>query len=410
MKIASVFKSERTSLLLVLGGFCLMVFTISTFLWLDINFNLEKRVNSEKIGHFGDFIGGVVGSIWALAGVLLFYKALTEQRKDFATNKETLDLQVKALNQQIEEFQLQREELTSSRKVYEEQSRTFRIQQFESNFYSLLNVYLTIKKNLNSIGDKNDYFKNLHENLTTNYVSSTKIVDHHNFMVKKYSEMYNENRGHLSHYFKSFYRLVKIIDSNSKLNKAEKIFYSKILRSQLTDYEQSILYYNSHSVYGIKARALILKYNLLKHVPLFHKPEFQPFYIAQKNQNILQFGEQLNSFLIKHINTSYDIDSDLEKIEEDFEDFTCIVGIYFGENIEIKILCSKEIKNDGINLTDDEFTQFLFYFLYDRLVFSTYLDPGKVEITKFKTELEDSKIFGATITTTSKIILNHDKN
>lgn len=55
----------------------------------------------DKTGQVGDFIGGVVGSIWAFSGVLLFYQSLILQRKEFQSQRE-------ALNAQKNEFRINR--------------------------------------------------------------------------------------------------------------------------------------------------------------------------------------------------------------------------------------------------------------------------------------------------------------
>lgn len=134
--------NEKVGLLISLIGILLIILGLYLFL---IHGNWEKSsvLDESKIGQFGDFIGGVVGTLFALAGVILYYAALVDQRKDFKTNQDALNLQVKALNQQIVEFQEQRKELEITRQIYEQQNRTMKIQQFESNFYSYLNVYIT---------------------------------------------------------------------------------------------------------------------------------------------------------------------------------------------------------------------------------------------------------------------------
>lgn len=408
MKILSIIKNEKTSLTMIISGFFLIILSIILFLWFDIDFKTTLPINSQKFSQFGDFIGGVVGSIWALAGVLLFYIALTEQRSDIKTNQEALRSQIEVLNQQVKEFELQRKELESSRKVYEDQSRTLKTQQFESNFYSLLNVYSTIKDKLNNLDQSKDFFKVLFDKLNINYDPKVSIEIHHENMINRYILLFNENRGHLSHYFKCFYRIIKIIDSSS-FDIKEKVFYAKILRSQLTDFEQLILYYNSHSIYGIKARPLILKYNMLKHTPIFSKPEFQYYLDIQKNYDILFFADYLNQFLTKHINESFELDSETEKIEERFVAFNCIVGIYFNTNIEIKVFCDKNLSNNNVNLNEDQFSDFILFFIYDRIILSTYLDRENVILTRFKTETERNKIYGVSIETTLSLVLNCDK-
>jgi hypothetical protein len=378
-------------------------------LWSDLSISPAEKINSEKFGQFGDFVGGIVGSIWALAGVLLFYIALTEQRKDIKTNQDALELQINALQQQVKEFELQRNELESSRKVYEEQSKTQKIQQFESNFYSLLNVYSNIKDRLNNLDNDKDFFKSIYREITKTYSNEISIENHQINMISKYTEIFNEHRGHLSHYFKCFYRIIKIIDSDYSFDEKTKVFYAKILRSQLTDFEQLILFYNSHSDYGFKARPLILKYNLLKHLPLFSKPEFKYFLEIQKANNILFFADFLNQFLIKHINESFELDFETDKIEELFLGFNCIVGIYFYDNIELKIYCDNNLENNNIKLSESQFSDFLLLFVYERLILNTYIEPQNVTLTKFKTEIDNKKVFGVKIESDSRLTLNCDK-
>ena len=87
---------------IVLGAVVFIVFRSWDFSW---------TISEEKVGQFGDFVGGVVGSLLAFVGVILYYIALTEQRKDIDINRKALETQVEALNQQIEEFKAQTKEM-----------------------------------------------------------------------------------------------------------------------------------------------------------------------------------------------------------------------------------------------------------------------------------------------------------
>ncbi len=53
--------------------------------------------NGERTGQVGDFIGGVSGSLFALAAGLLFYLTLTLQRREFKNSLDELTLSRKAL-------------------------------------------------------------------------------------------------------------------------------------------------------------------------------------------------------------------------------------------------------------------------------------------------------------------------
>ncbi|MCF8257855.1 MAG: hypothetical protein K9J06_09885 [Flavobacteriales bacterium] len=103
--------------------------------------SLSAAVNPDKVGQLGDFIGGVAGSLWALAGVILFYVALKEQRNDFQTNQKNLELQNQMFQKQIEEFEKQKVELEETRKIFAEQAKTQKLQRFEHTFFELMKLH-----------------------------------------------------------------------------------------------------------------------------------------------------------------------------------------------------------------------------------------------------------------------------
>lgn len=141
MNILPKLLTEKFSKSLLLSGVLFLIISIVFFIWKDWSFSFNTTINSSKVGQFGDLVGGVIGSLWALAGVILFYVALKEQRIDFKTNREVLNTQAEALKQQIIEFELQREELVETRKIYQIQSETLKIQRFESTFFNLINLH-----------------------------------------------------------------------------------------------------------------------------------------------------------------------------------------------------------------------------------------------------------------------------
>lgn len=109
-----------------------VILVISPFaFWIGQGYKPWTPIKSDTIGQFGDFIGGVVGSLWALASFVLFYVALQLQRVDVKTNQELYKAQVRELSAQLDE-------LAAARVVAKEQSKTLRNQQFDSTFFALL--------------------------------------------------------------------------------------------------------------------------------------------------------------------------------------------------------------------------------------------------------------------------------
>jgi hypothetical protein len=73
-------------------GFIVFICFI-TFLYLDdYSIRGKGNINMNATGQVGDFIGGVVGSLWSLVSVILFYRALTLQREDLQNQRKELRL------------------------------------------------------------------------------------------------------------------------------------------------------------------------------------------------------------------------------------------------------------------------------------------------------------------------------
>ena len=284
--------TEKFSRKLLLIGFILLLLGIIIFIWKDSNFSMNEKIQSEKIAQFGDFVGGIVGSIWALAGVVLFYVALSEQRNDFKTNRKVLKSQTKALKQQIKEFELQREELSETRKVFKTQSKTLKSQQFESTFFNLVNLHHEIvssidlvsyeNKPANSIkefseqigksGDRiittgRDTFVKFRKGLKNQYKNAKN--DHEGkeeFEIVNiaYNEYYQRHQSDLGHYFRNLYHIFKFIKTSKIGNKLR---YTSLVRAQLSNDELVMLFYNSISENGLeKFKPLIEEYHLLKNL------------------------------------------------------------------------------------------------------------------------------------------------
>lgn len=102
------------------------------------------------------------------------------------------------------------------------------------------------------------------------------------FHSDSYDKYYGGHQFRLGHYFRNFYQAVQFIHSNKYLTHIEKYEYIKVLRAQLSTYEQIIFFLNSVSQLGrlweyekkAKPEAevkehnhLITIYNLIKNIP-----------------------------------------------------------------------------------------------------------------------------------------------
>jgi hypothetical protein len=221
--------TEKTSKLLIGIGIFLIIVGGIVFGWNAISFDLSQTADGNRIGLFGDFIGGIVGSIWALAGVILFYVALQSQKTDILINQQ-------ALKQQIKEFELQRVELAETRKVFELQSETLRIQQFESTFFNMINIQFDIVSStqISKMQGKiayRHYYQSLgarcHMEKEQEVLKGVKETEDH--LIASYEP-----------YFTHLKEMMLFVDSRSDLNSFK---YMNIIRSILSHHEVLVLFY-----------------------------------------------------------------------------------------------------------------------------------------------------------------------
>ena len=377
------------------------------FLWQE-NLTSDGKISHDKFGTFGDFFGGIVGSIWSLCGVILFYLALKSQRKDFKNNRKAVKKQIESLTVQIEEFKLQRDELKETREVFIEQSKTLKQQRFESTFFSLIELYNKIILNFNQIN--NNYFKNLKDEFESLIEDNKKIT--HEMALEHYINIFYKNKDELNSYFRTIYRILSFIE-NSNLDEKEKSSYVKILRALLSENELLFIYYNAETKNGKKFYPIILKYNLLKHLTPLSKLEFKYFEKLSSINTIHQFNndifELINSFFEK-LNIIIIEDENFNKYEISIE--------YDNKNIVIELI-SSDINNIQINfyllkdnkmILDNDITLFQDYFknlLHDYLIFSRY---NKLENFKIISEIKEhsEKYLSFEVESKVKITINND--
>lgn len=368
-------------------GAIIIIFVI--FLWNRSFFDFSTTVDEGLLGTLGDLIGGFLGSIWALVGVVLFYKALTSQQEDFRTNKKALTKQIESLEMQTKEFSLQRNELELTRNVFLEQSKTLKKQQFESTFFSMIQMYSENIAILNT-SRKKDYFVEFSELIASKNIVDDNPINNHNDALETYNEFFFQKKDEVSHYFRIVYRILRFIDS-SMMSDKEKIFYAKILRSQFSEKELLILYYNSHTIFGRKFIPLALRYNLFKHLPNDSKVELKKFetdsietgfrrliFIQELRTSLLEFIDKVLNEEIHDKTTSFENSHAGIIIKFEAEDIDL-------KNVKISMLeINTDKLEDFLELKMDECYEYFHHHLYQMFVFATYSEyqEGKMGINK----------------------------
>lgn len=104
---------KYSALVLAISGILIIIIFL---IIISYKFSLiNGELDMSSTGQVGDFIGGVVGSMWAFSGVILFFLALRLQRKEFSSQTEQLKLQKDELKLQRKELKNQRQEFRIGR-------------------------------------------------------------------------------------------------------------------------------------------------------------------------------------------------------------------------------------------------------------------------------------------------------
>lgn len=357
--------SETFSLIMVSISFIGLIVSIAVFLICG-NWTFSPVLDEEKVAQFGDFIGGVIGTLLAFSASLLYYVALKEQQKDVKTNQQSL-------NKQIEEFGKQVEQLEMSREVYEQQHSTMLLQQFENNFFSYFDIYLKVKDQLNGQAKSRDYFNELVKSISTSIkysdLQGKNTIEAYQHVIQKYSEQFILKREGGSHYFRTLYRLVQIVKTNKIFDndESQRMKYIKIIRSQLTENELLLIYYNIHSNNSGKARQLFHEYNILKHLPPLSKFEIKNKFRLSTSSSLKlsAFFDHVSKSIIDFINIVCGNPEDIPDpyaIEVEFAQLKSILKIEYSDRVFISISCSdmRVIPNNFEEIISDYFTHLLY--------------------------------------------------
>lgn len=224
----------------------------------------------------GDFMAGTVASIWSLAGLFFIYVAFLGQKQQL------LNQQLEIMYSQLE-VKYTRLELAGQKAEMKTQNETLKQQKFENTFFQLLTLFNSIvnsmdlrnaqSKQISTVGRDcflvfyNRFVSNLTESVYGKgiYMSEpdlTQVTIEQS--VESYNTLYLNERADLSHYFRTFYHVIKFIDNSNVENKKQ---YIAIARAQLSSYEQIILFYNClHKNGNEKFKPLIDRYGLFKNI------------------------------------------------------------------------------------------------------------------------------------------------
>ncbi|MBO5058145.1 MAG: putative phage abortive infection protein [Prevotella sp.] len=325
------------------------------------DYDKSQPIDGSLWGQYGDYIGGLVGTLLAYISIKLLNRNLQEQ---ILANK------------------MLRESNEDSRTVAA-------LQQFESSFSTLIEMYHRVQEKV----------KGLDMKWANDYTSTTKSYDVRvKTAINKYSEFYRSNFSLLSSYYRLLYRIMQTID-DAKVDEETKRRYSKIFRCQITEEELLLLRYNAATNYGKKMQIYINRYNLLKHLPKMHLLEFkEPSILSMVNgQEELfdhifmearkQFAESFSGILPNV--TSENILHEIEAKKIILPNFEILLYISMSVvRIELVYVMSRGAK---VKLSDTTLKLLLNFFILETFVYSSYECYQTLSSVEMKSDIKTEK-------------------
>lgn len=258
---------------LVIFGFIISLISIIYFFRIE---SLKEPNNNFNLNELGDFLSGSVAAIWSLAGLLFVYVAFLGQKQQL------LQQQLEILFNQFE-LKQNRLELKNQRLEMTLQNDTLKIQKFENTFFQMLSLFHSIVNSM-EIKDFNDdtikgrecfrhllilFDKTIYSYISNNFKTNpSKLININEInkeqIIEIYEMFYSKYRNHLSHYFRTYYHIIKLIHKTEDIDKNR---YISIARAQLSSSEQVLLFYNClHKNGRERFKPLIEEYTLFNNI------------------------------------------------------------------------------------------------------------------------------------------------
>lgn len=249
-------------------------------------FNETSIIDPSLASQFGDFFGGFVGTIFSILSVFLLIYTILHQNKD--SHKTALETNFFRMidyhNQNVDQLKISHLDSTRKDELYEGR-RAF--VQFKIQIHRLFEIVRQVNKEkeyklsneeiadivyiifyygiegswISFIESKLERYQPIHKELAEEI--QNKINLNSNLKIGR------TNQTNLSTYFRNMYNAIKKVDESKFLKGSEKKELIKIYRSQLSNPELYILFFNVLSRFGKKWKEnkYITKYQFLKNIP-----------------------------------------------------------------------------------------------------------------------------------------------
>lgn len=284
-KIGAYKKKNRNIIVMIMGVVVALVL-INVFLLAD-TFQGYK-IDASTANQYGGFIGGYIGTFLTFISVILLYLSFSNQIE--SAEKEKFENRffelLKLHRENLSEFELGNQ---SGRKVFVSMLREFRElkkvlndllvehnvsvskKEFSNIAYIVFyygvgpNSSRVLKKTLsraNGISGDEDLINIINDKFKCGTTQA--MVKHERNLSYR---PFGGHQSRLGHYYRHMYQMVMYVDNQTiDIDRRE---YIKILRAQLSNHEQAMLFFNANSDMGKQwdKNKLIENYGLIKNLP-----------------------------------------------------------------------------------------------------------------------------------------------
>lgn len=280
--------------------FALFLITASILTTLYILFHETyyfKKVftfDAELSAQFGNFYGGLIGTLLSASSIFLLIYTIINQREETEKNnlKSNFFKMIDYHNQHLINITLPPHNPQNPPKEGKKAFVNFKIQfkriletineisvqeNLQLNKSEILDIsyvifYFGIEGSWTTfITNKLKRYKGFNENL---------VIKIQNSLIQKDASgnLLKTNQTHLSSYFRNMYNAIKMVDESKILNDFEKYELIKIYRAQLSNPELYVIFFNVLSRFGKKwlQSDFINKYDFIKNIPLEYCDGYDP--------------------------------------------------------------------------------------------------------------------------------------
>lgn len=322
-------------------------------------------LDTEVVGHYGDFIGGAIGTF---VSIILLYYTFKLQRQDSEENAQVYKQQ--QLNDLFFHLQNQYSDVLKSLKVQTDDKEE--LQGREALHYKLIEMY-------------KDFQHSEEENVNRKQA------------VYLFMNFYSLSRDFSPIYFRTLFRTFKLLETSEASLPELSLCLMKILRSQLSDSELIMLRYNGMTKQGANFVNLINKFNLLKHLPPLELMEYKEWseemnleergctnVLLLETKHNIQKVLETSSLIESYSNNpkKYNINVSANEIKTEIK-----LCLYINRDT---VLNSSDLIRGICKLADEKKLSLLLFFMKDCLVMSSFNKLNSYRELKFEQQTEES--------------------